>query len=142
MRVGLVYGHTAGDAAFLSDDVFANLLRISRTEGILPRLTGSVPVCHVADITDSVLTAAADRAPQQRSVLVQRTYDIEQLRVELGEVRLVSAREWLTAVTDSGAADTRVLAALRLWLDEPGWPSEVRTTCRPIIRELVRTLEV
>ncbi|MFC9294746.1 AMP-binding protein [Streptomyces sp. NPDC057011] len=142
LRAGLVYGHTPGDAAHLADDVFANLLRISRAQGILPRLTGLVPVCHVADVTGSVLAAATGRAKERRSVLVQRTYGIEELRAELGDVRLVDPQEWLTTVTEAGTADTRVLAALRLWLNEPGWTGPVRTTCRPIIRELTQTLEI
>ncbi|WP_405427873.1 AMP-binding protein [Streptomyces erythrochromogenes] len=142
LRVGLVYGHAPGDAAFLDDDVFANLLRISKAQGVLPRLTGLVPVCHVADIADSVLAAATGAAQEQRSVLVQRTYGIDELRAELGDVRLVSPQEWLTTVTEAGTADTRVLAALRLWLNEPGWTEPVRTTCRPIIRELTHTLEI
>ncbi|GGV02261.1 hypothetical protein GCM10010275_46560 [Streptomyces litmocidini] len=142
VRTGLVYGHTAGDAAFLDDDVFANLLRISKEQGVMPRLTGLVPVCHVADVADSLLAAAAGRASERRSVLLQRTYDIDELRAELGDVRLVEPQEWLTTVTEAGTADTRVLAALRLWLDEPGWTGPVHATCRPIIRELTKTLEI
>ncbi|WP_404815387.1 AMP-binding protein [Streptomyces thermolineatus] len=142
LRAGLVYGHTPGDAAFLDDDVFANLLRISGKEGVLPRLTGLVPVCHVADVADAALAAAAGRTQERRSVMVQRTYDVEELRAELGDVRPVDPQEWLAAVTGSGSADPRVLAALRLWLNEPGWTGPVRTTCRPIVRELIQTLEI
>ncbi|MEU2225422.1 AMP-binding protein [Streptomyces sp. NPDC018347] len=142
VRLGLVYGHTPGDAAFLDDDVFANLLRISGKQGVLPRLTGLVPVCHIADVTDSLLAAAAGRAPERRSLLLQRTYGVDELRAELGNVPLADPQEWLTTVTEAGTADTRVLAALRLWLGEPGWAGPVRTTCRPIIRELTKTLEI
>ncbi len=142
LRVGLVYGHTPEDAAFLEYDVFANLLRISARQGILPRLSGRVPVCHVADVTDTVLAAATADAAQTRSVLVQRTYDIDELRAELGDVRLVDPQEWLTTVTEAGTSDTRVLAALRLWLNEEGWSQSVSTTCRPILRQLTGILEL
>ncbi|MEU1018297.1 AMP-binding protein [Streptomyces sp. NPDC005898] len=142
VRIGLVYGHTPADAAFLDDDVFANLLRISKKEGALPRLTGLVPVCHVADVTDSLLAAAAGRAAERRSLLLQRTYGVDELRAELGGVPLADPREWLTTVTEAGTADTRVLAALRLWLSEPGWTRPVHGTCRPIVRELTKTLEI
>ncbi|MEW2632762.1 AMP-binding protein [Streptomyces sp. NPDC048389] len=142
VRTGLVYGHTAGDASFLDDDVFASLLRISAKQGAMPRLTGYVPVCHVADVADSLLAAADGRAPERRTVLLQRTYGLDELRAELGDVGMAEPREWLTVVTQAGTADTRVLAALRLWLDEPGWTGPVRTTCRPIIRELTKTLEI
>ncbi|WP_186785664.1 AMP-binding protein [Streptomyces misionensis] len=142
VRTGLVYGHADGDRAFLDDDVFANLLRISKQQGVMPRLTGLVPVCHVADVADSLLAAALGQASERRSLLLQRTYDIEELHAELGDVRLVDPQEWLTTVTAAGTADTRVLAALRLWLDEPGWTGPVRATCRPIIRELTKTLEI
>ena len=140
LRVGLVYGHSARETAFLDDDVFANLLRFSARHGILPRLSGLVPVCHVADITDAALTAADSSGAGARSVLVQRTYGVDDLCAELGEARLVEPKEWLTTVTEAGGEDTRVLAALRLWLSEEGWREPVRTTDRPIIRELGLTL--
>ncbi|CAM5327262.1 Carrier domain-containing protein OS=Streptomyces gougerotii OX=53448 GN=GCM10010227_27230 PE=4 SV=1 [Streptomyces diastaticus subsp. diastaticus] len=142
VRTGLVYGHQAGDAAFLDDDVFANLLRISGQRRVMPRLAGLVPVCHVADVVETLLTAAAGRAAERRAVLLQRTYDTDQLSAELGGVALADPREWLAAVTEAGATDPRVLAALRLWLDEQGWSGPVHATCRPIIRELIKTLEI
>jgi hypothetical protein len=68
-------------------------------------------------------------------VLVQRTYGVDDLLAGLDAVRLVEPDEWLTAVTAAGG-DTRILAALRLWLAEEGWRDPVRTTDRPIIDEL------
>jgi amino acid adenylation domain-containing protein len=143
LRAGLVYGHTPRDSAFLDNDVFASLLRLSAQHGILPRLGGLIPVCHVADVADAALAAAAaGTAPGTRAVLVQRTYDLDALCEELGfgAARLVSPREWLRVMTEAGTADTRILAALQLWLSEAGWAEPVAVTGRPIISELWLTL--
>ncbi|MFC8448797.1 AMP-binding protein [Kitasatospora sp. NPDC057223] len=138
VRAGLVYGHTGGDHAFLERDVFAQLLRLSLRHGVLPRLEGLVPVCHVADVVTALLTAAGSQGAAETSVLVQRTYGVEELRAELGLApdRVVGPQEWLATVTEAGGADLPLLAALRQWLGPAGWSEEVRSTDRPIVREL------
>jgi amino acid adenylation domain-containing protein len=140
LRAGLVYGHTERERAFLEDDVFACLLRLSAWHDMLPRLPGLIPVCHVADVVDDMLAAAAASMSEEgkRSVLVQRTYDVESLREELGlgGARLADPREWLATVTEAGTADPRMLTALRLWMEEPGWGRPVRATDQAIIGAL------
>ncbi|MFC9325579.1 AMP-binding protein [Kitasatospora sp. NPDC057015] len=138
VRAGLVYGHTDGDRAFLERDVFAQLLRLSLRHGSLPRLEGLVPVCHVADVVTTLLTAADSQGPAEAAVLVQRTYGIEELRTELGFAphQVVDPQEWLAAVTAAGTAELPLLAALRQWLGPAGWSEQVRSTDRPIVREL------
>jgi amino acid adenylation domain-containing protein len=143
LRAGLVYGHTPRDSAFLDNDVFASLLRLSAQHGILPRLGGLIPVCHVADVAQTALAAAAaGTAAGTREILVQRTYDLDALCEELGfgAARLVDPAEWLRVMTEAGTADTRILAALQLWLSEAGWAEPVTVTDRPIISELWLTL--
>jgi acyl-coenzyme A synthetase/AMP-(fatty) acid ligase/nucleoside-diphosphate-sugar epimerase len=143
LRAGLVYGHTPRDSAFLDNDVFASLLRLSAQHGIVPRLGGLIPVCHVADVAQAALTAAAaGTAAGARDILVQRTYDLDALRAEpgFGAARLVDPAHWLRTVTDAGSADPRILAALQLWLSEAGWAEPVTVTDRPIISELWLTL--
>lgn len=143
LRVALVYGHDPGEAGFLEQDVFANLLRLADRHGTLPQLAGLVPVCHVDDVVSEVLDAAAgDAVPGRRAVFVQRTYDVDDLRGELGRDRLsvVKPEQWLTALTEAGGTDPRILAALRLWLGQAGWAAPVRSTERPIIGELWQNL--
>jgi amino acid adenylation domain-containing protein len=143
LRAGLVYGHTPRERDLLEHDVFASLLRLASRQGALPRLSGLVPVCHVDDVVGALLSAAhPGGAPPRREVLVQRTYDLDDLREETGlrGARLADPHEWLAAVTASGDADPRILAALRLWLHEAGWHEPVRTTDRPIIGELRLTI--
>lgn len=137
LRVGLVYGHAAADEAFLDEDVFSWLLRLSKRNGVVPRLSGLVPVCHVADVATAVLNAADATTEGDKTVLVQRTYDLDALRDEFGlaDAPVVDPAEWLTTVTEAGA-DSRILAALRLWLTEDGWARPVAATDRQIIREL------
>ncbi|MFF8838143.1 NAD-dependent epimerase/dehydratase family protein [Streptomyces sp. NPDC015130] len=143
LRAGLVYGHAPGDLGFLEHDAFANLLRSSARLGVMPRLEGRVPVCHVTDLTNSLLAAATGgTVSATRSVLVQRTYDLDALRAELHGVRVVDPQEWLTAVSGTGGVDTRMPAALLRWLNGPGWSRPVSTTCRPIIRQLTRALSL
>ncbi|WP_224275121.1 AMP-binding protein, partial [Streptomyces sp. LS1784] len=138
LRAGLVYGHTAREGGFLERDVFAQMLRLSLRHGMLPRLDRLVPVCHVSDVADALLSAAASDGAGTREVLVHRTYDPDQLRDELGlgEARSVSPQEWLNAMTEDATADVRILAGLRVSLGEAGTGEAVRTTDRPIIREL------
>jgi amino acid adenylation domain-containing protein len=137
LRVGLVYGHTPADEGFLDEDVFSWLLRLSKRNGVVPRLSGLVPVCHVADVATAVLNAADATTEGEKTVLVHRTYDLDALReeFELTGATVVEPAEWLTAVTEAGA-DSRILAALRLWLHEDGWPRPVAATDRQIIGEL------
>ncbi|MDG9716060.1 AMP-binding protein [Streptomyces sp. DH24] len=142
MRAGLVYGHTAREGEFLDRDAFAQLLRLSLRHGVMPRLDGLVPVCHVSDVVDVLLTAAASDGAGARSVLVDRTYDQDGLRDELGlgTAPSVSPQEWLDTVTEAGTADAPVLAAIRQQLGAAaGWDRPARTTDRPIIRELRQT---
>jgi len=138
VRAGLVYGHSDREHAFLERDVFAQLLRLSLRHGVLPRLEGGVPVCHVDDVVAVLLAAADSQGPAEASVLIQRTYDIQELRAELDfeEDQVVSPQEWLTTVTGADIAGLPVLAALRQWLGATGWSEPVRSTDRPIIREL------
>lgn len=139
LRVGLVYGHQQSERMFVGHDVFATLLRLSQRHGALPRMSGLVPVCHVDDVVEASLTAATGGGEgSTRSVLVHRTYDLDALRDELGlsEVRLMEPEQWLDIVTEGGSADPRMLTALRLWLGGEGWVEPVRTTDRPILREL------
>ncbi|SFR28736.1 amino acid adenylation domain-containing protein [Lentzea waywayandensis] len=136
LRVGLVYGHTAADEAFLDEDVFSWLLRLSKRHGVLPRLSGLVPVCDVRDVVTAALTAAdATTTEGEKTVLVHRTYDLAALREELGVDDVVEPAQWLTTVTEGGA-DSRILAALRLWLTEDGWAHPVPAPGRQIISEL------
>lgn len=141
MRAGLVYGHTAREREFLDRDVFAQLMLLSRRHGMLPRLDGLVPTCHVADLADTLLAAAGSDGPGARSVLVHRTYDLNELREELGfsAAQVVDAQEWLSTITQAHTADLRILAALRLWLGKANWAEPVHATCRPVIRELHQT---
>ncbi|THA24789.1 NAD-dependent epimerase/dehydratase family protein [Streptomyces sp. RKND-216] len=142
LRAGLVYGHNAREGEFLDRDVFAQLLRLSLRHGAAPRLEGLVPVCHVSDVVDDLLAAAGSDSAGTRSVLVYRTYDRHQLLTELGldTDSLVSPEEWLSTVTESGAADVRILAALRQQLGAAaGWATSVGATDRQIIRELRQT---
>ncbi|MFF8838149.1 AMP-binding protein [Streptomyces sp. NPDC015130] len=138
VRAGLVYGHTGSEGSFLDRDVFAQLLGLSLRHGVLPRLVGGVPLCHVADVASALLDAADSRGPAQASVLVQRTYDIEELRAALGLERdqVVDPREWLAAVTEAGTAGGPLLSAFRQWIGAEGWGERVRETDREIIREL------
>lgn len=139
MRAGLVYGHGVREGGFLDRDVFAQMLRLSLRHGMVPRLEGLVPVCHVSDVVDAMLAAAGSDGAGARSVLVDRTYDQDELLDELGlgTAPLVSAQEWLSTVTDAGTADVRVLAALRQSLGAAaGWTRPARRTDRSIIREL------
>lgn len=141
LRAGLVYGHTDREHAFLERDVFAQLLRLSLRHGALPRLAGRVPVCHVADVATALLAAADAQGAAEESVLVHRTYDVEELRDELGfeAHQVVDAQEWLTTVTRAGTAELPLLAALRQWIGAAGWGERVHATDRPIIRDLRRT---
>ncbi|OLR91885.1 AMP-binding protein [Actinokineospora bangkokensis] len=142
LRAGLVYGHAPQEEAFLDRDVFTWLLRLSRRLGVLPRLSGLVPVCHVDDVVSALVAAAdAGTVPGVRSLLVHRTYDLDALRAEFGldDARVVEPGDWLDAAA-GGGADSRVLAALRLWLADDGWAEPVATTDRQIIRELRQTI--
>jgi hypothetical protein len=137
-----VYGHTAREGGFLERDVFAQMLRLSLRHGVVPRLDGLVPVCHVSDVADALLAAAGSDGAGARSVLVDRTYDRHDLWAELGldTAPSVSPQEWLDTVTSAGTADVRILAALRQSLGAAaGWTRPSRTTDRPIIRELRQT---
>ncbi|MBU7597456.1 AMP-binding protein [Streptomyces sp. P38-E01] len=142
VRGGLVYGHNAREGEFLDRDVFAQMLRLSLQQGTLPRLDGLVPICHVSDVVDALLTAAASDGTGVRSVLVSRTYDQRDLLDELGldDSALVSPQEWLSTVTEADTADLRILAALRRQLGAAaGWTQPARSTDRAIIRELRQT---
>lgn len=138
LRAGLVYGHTSREQAFLNQDVFAQLLRLSLRHGALPRLQGYVPVCHVDDVVTALLTAADSAGAARASVLVQRTYGLPDLLAELDlrTDQVTGPQDWLTTVTRSQAAEPSLLAALRQWLSATGWSEHVGGTDRPVIAEL------
>lgn len=141
LRAGLVYGHRTNEAGLLSDDVFASLLRLSARHGILPRLAGLIPVCHVDDVVDAMLVGGD--APGRREILVHRTYDLDSVREEIGldTVPVVDPSEWLRVVAASGDAAPAVVAGLRMWLREDvGWQKASARTDRPILAELFRTV--
>ncbi|SCF47656.1 amino acid adenylation domain-containing protein [Micromonospora matsumotoense] len=138
-RPGLVYGHRPEDHDHLKDDWFTALIGTARRVGVMPRITGHVPVCDVGTLAGTLLAGIGPGPDARSAVVVHRTYPLGELLAHAGltAADVVEPAEWFERVRAGGEVSPPLLAAMQAALSGPGWPTAHREVEHDILGRLL-----